>query len=62
MSKNTSSNMLSTAMGIAIGTAVGAVGAYAVQKHPKEIKRATRKISRTASRAAGNIEKVINNR
>ncbi len=62
MSKNTQGNVMSTAMGIAIGTAVGAVGAYAIQKHPKEIKRATRKIGKTASKAATNIDKVINGR
>ncbi len=62
MKSNNTNSIKSAAMGIAVGAAVCAAGAYAMQKHPKEVKKAVKKVSHTANKAMGGIDKIISAR
>ena len=59
MYKNTNSMMSGAAMGMLAGSALGAVGAYAAQKHPREVKTAMKKASHTAQKAMNGIDKMM---
>ncbi len=49
----------STAMGVVLGAAVGAVGTYMIQQNPKQVKKAVKKVTKTAERAIGGIENMV---
>lgn len=59
MYKNTKSMMSGAAMGVLAGSALGAVGAYAAQKHPREMKKAMKIAAHTAQKAMNSIDKMM---
>ena len=59
MYKNTKSMMSGAAMGVLAGSALGAVGAYAAQKHPREMKKVMKKAAHTAQKAMNSIDKMM---
>ena len=51
MNRNTKNMAKGAALGVMAGTAVGAIGAYAAQKSPKEWKKTMKKAAHTAEKA-----------
>lgn len=47
------------ALGVMAGTAVGAIGAYAAQKSPKEWKKTMKKAAHTAEKALDSVDKML---
>lgn len=51
--------MSGAAMGMLAGSALGIMGAYAAQKHPREVKKAMKKAAHTAQKAMNGIDKMM---
>lgn len=62
MRKNTENMMKGAAMGLLAGSAVGAAGAYAANKKPKEMKKLMKKAAAGAEHVMETIEHTLNAR
>ena len=60
MYKNTQSAVKGAAMGLLAGGALGAVGAYVAQQHPKEVKKAMKKAGHNAEKAMQKLDRMMN--
>lgn len=62
MTRQESDRVKGAAMGIAVGAAVGAMGSYLAQQHPREVKRAVKKMTHTAQRAVNELDRALTSR
>lgn len=62
MRQSQEEQMKSAMMGLAVGAAMGAVGTYMAQQHPKEIKRAVKKVTHSAEKKMHDLEKMMHNK
>lgn len=59
MNRSTKNMAKGAALGVMAGTAVGAIGAYAAQKSPKEWKKTMKKAAHTAEKALDSVDKML---
>ena len=58
MNRSTKNMAKGAALGVMAGTAVGAIGAYAAQKSPKEWKKTMKKAAHTAEKELDRVDKM----
>ena len=59
MNRSTKNMAKGAALGVMAGTAVGAIGAYAAQKSPKEWTKTMKKAAHTAEKALDSVDKML---